>query len=100
MLLAKKLPIRIPTRNVSQHENKQSLKGGPGEGGENIRVSSSCCLTTSEVGFNENTVVFHSMIMLSMAEGPSSSFVLIRDGDRSIFCFPFDSEFLNIAQTK
>lgn len=45
-------------------------------------------------------VVFHSMIVLSMAEGPSRNFVLIRDGDRSIFCFPFDSEFLSAAQTE
>lgn len=78
----------------SQHGNEQGLEAGIWEGGEGIRVSDSCFWTTTEHGPNENTVVFHSMTSLSTAEGPSHSFVLIRDCDRSDFLLPFYSGFL------
>lgn len=43
--------------SVRQHGNEQSLEGGVWEGGAGVRVSISCCLTTTEIGLNENTGV-------------------------------------------
>ena len=45
--------------SVRKHGKEQSLEGGVWEGGAGIRVSISCCLTTTEIGLNENTGVSH-----------------------------------------
>lgn len=73
--------------SVRQHGNEQSLEGGVWEGGAGMRVSISCCLTTTEIVLNENTGV--SQHDHSTTEGTSGSFVWIMDWDRSAFCFPF-----------
>lgn len=55
---------------IKKHGKEQSLeaRAREGGGGGSIRVSISCCSTTTEIKKVLKTVIFHNLVVLSMAE--------------------------------
>lgn len=108
VLLVKKLWLKIPfsdhpRRNVSQEAQKRRkfrrkcLGGRSRHQGVYLMLLDNCREQNCRV--LTKTLMFHSVIMLSMTKAASGSFVWIRVWDRSAFWFPFNSEFFSVTQT-